>query len=164
MISQKVYTCTSIYWYILFPVYQKKYIPVYTGIFRYILFDPFIMIYYCTGFQMITRCGVLLCRTRYRTRYRTRCNSISVYTDIGSDIDVQDIVNYTISCFTPSSANQGIIIRHYSFWVLIILINFHYFFSKFIIIFINFFIHYSSLIFYLQKHHYFHYSCFINFH
>jgi hypothetical protein len=36
-----------------------------------------------------------------------------------------------------TSANQGIIIRHYSFSVLIILINFHYFLN-FIIIFIIF--------------------------
>ncbi len=51
MISKKLYT--SIYRYILFPVSEEKNIPVYTGIYLYIFFDPFI--YYCTGFQMFAK-------------------------------------------------------------------------------------------------------------
>ncbi len=45
---KKVYT--SIYLYILFHQNEKKYVPVHTGTYRYILFDPFS--YHGTGFQM----------------------------------------------------------------------------------------------------------------
>ncbi len=38
--------------------------------------------------------------------------SISVYTEIGPNIDVHDIVNYTISCFTPSCSTRYRVSRH----------------------------------------------------
>ena len=59
--------------------------------------------------SVITRCGVILCRTRCRTRCQY---TISEYTDIGADIA------YTISCFTRYRISRHRVIHDIVFYTI----------------------------------------------